>query len=174
MDAGGEIAILVIGSVTSVGPWLLEKSGVVIPRIVYALLGLISIAAFSWGMTKLLWLAAPNKLRFVTISGPGLIILGEVRRQHTYYGQFCNGRTIVSRKWANNPLLRQATVATSLPLIPAPLVTQTRVTPGWVPRCRTKMLPAHGIDSQEMVFLKADEIGRQRLLTQPRLAGSRR
>jgi hypothetical protein len=40
--------------------------------------------------------------------------------------------------------------------------------------CREKMRPAHGIDSQEVVFLKTDEIGKQRLLTQPRLAGSRR
>jgi hypothetical protein len=40
--------------------------------------------------------------------------------------------------------------------------------------CREKMRPAHGIDSQEVVFLKTDEIGKQRLLTRPRLAGSRR
>jgi hypothetical protein len=33
------------------------------------------------------------------------------------------------------------------------------------------MRPAYGLHSQEMVFLKADEIGKQRLLTQPRLAG---
>jgi hypothetical protein len=39
----------------------------------------------------------------------------EIRRQHTYYRPFCNGRTIMTRKWPN--LLGQATVATCLPLI---------------------------------------------------------
>ncbi len=37
-----------------------------------------------------------------------------------------------------------------------------------------KMRPVPGTDSQGVVFLKADEIGKQRLLTQPRLVGSRR
>jgi hypothetical protein len=74
MDVG-EIAILAVGSVTTLVPWLLETSGVVLPKTAVAMLGWVSIAAFSWGLAKLLWSAEPNKLRFVTISVSGLVIL---------------------------------------------------------------------------------------------------
>ena len=66
-----DIAILAVGIVAGLLPWLFDKAGIEMPKPAIAILGAVAVVTLWWSLSHLFWTVAPESWRSPRISLPG-------------------------------------------------------------------------------------------------------